>query len=102
MCNGYTPGTPPDAGRLLQRLTNAVTVIRMNTNEEARRVSRVRRLGKLGAARAIREDAQIGLREMARLMQVQPSNLCRWERGEVSPRPAAALIWADVLEALER
>ncbi len=64
------------------------------------RVARVRTLARNGTAQRIREDHHIHLREMAKVIGVQPSTLLRWETGVVRPRPDAALRWADALAEL--
>ena len=70
------------------------------TSDTARQLAYIRRLARTGAARAIREEAHISLREMARDVGTTRASLSRWERHESSPRTLAALRWAEVLEGL--
>ena len=63
-------------------------------------VSRVRALARTGAARAYREEAHIGLREMARMLGADAGMLSKWERGVHSPKPGEALAWAEALRRL--
>lgn len=69
------------------------------TTDEVRVVSRVRHLGRTGIARVLREEAGIGLTELAGAIGSAPSTLSRWERGLTTPRPKAAIAWADALDA---
>ena len=70
------------------------------TADTARQLAYVRRLARTGAARVIREEARISLREMAEEIGTTRASLSRWERHESSPRTAAALRWPEVLKGL--
>ena len=48
--------------------------------------------------RAAREQAGIGLREMARMIGIDPSALVRWESGKWKPKQKHAERWAAALE----
>jgi transcriptional regulator with XRE-family HTH domain len=63
-------------------------------------VAWVRRLGKNGGARAIREGAGFSVSEIARELGVSPSAVSRWERGERSPGTDLAGKWAHILRKL--
>lgn len=69
---------------------------------EVETLSRVRRLARTGAARAIRLSAGVSIREVARAASVAPSTVFRWESGERTPRGDGALRYADVLDGLAR
>jgi DNA-binding transcriptional regulator YiaG len=64
------------------------------------RLSRVRRQFRSGRARRMREGAALSLRELASRIDVDPSTLSRWERGETTPSPEGALAWATAMEDL--
>lgn len=64
------------------------------------RLAEVRRLCVTGAGRVIRESAAVSLREMARHLEVDPTTLSRWERGEQQPTCAAALRYLALLDAM--
>jgi DNA-binding transcriptional regulator YiaG len=70
-------------------------------SKRLRRIAKARRIGKSGAGRAMREAAGIGLGEFARELGTSGSNLSRWERGEVVPKPHHALAWLSALEGLD-
>lgn len=63
-------------------------------------VTWVRRLGRNGGARAIREGAGLSASELARLLDVTPGAVSKWERGQRSPRPVVAEAWAQLLRRL--
>ncbi|MER5401668.1 helix-turn-helix transcriptional regulator [Streptomyces sp. NPDC002599] len=67
------------------------------TPDDLNRVSSVRRLAVCGAARARRIEQRITLREMAAVLNVQPSTLSRWETGRQTPRGPVALKWSQLL-----
>ncbi|HYN64055.1 MAG TPA: helix-turn-helix transcriptional regulator [Candidatus Limnocylindrales bacterium] len=69
--------------------------------EGARQLALVRRMARTGAARAMREEAAISLREMAEAVGTSRASLSRWERFEAVPRAEAALRWARVLEGFD-
>jgi len=62
----------------------------------------VRRALASGAARRIREHADLSLAEMAKGVPVDPSTLWRWETGRQCPRGAAALRYAALLEVVAK
>jgi transcriptional regulator with XRE-family HTH domain len=70
------------------------------TTDTARQLAYVRRLARTGAARAMREEASLSLREMAEAVGTTRASLSRWERHESIPRASAALRWVAVLEGL--
>ncbi|MDK1344167.1 helix-turn-helix transcriptional regulator [Streptomyces sp. 378] len=66
--------------------------------EDLRRISEVRALVANGKAREQRENRRLTLREIADAIGTSPSTVYRWEQGTSSPRGAAALRLAEVLE----
>ncbi len=74
-----------------------------HTPAQLKRVAIVRALAAGGSARAIREAAQVSLREASRALKISPATLSRWETGAVSPRAGRqALRWAKFLDDLKR
>ncbi|RKF24126.1 helix-turn-helix domain-containing protein [Micromonospora globbae] len=70
---------------------------------QLKRVASVRALAAGGDARAIREAANVSLREAARALKISPATLSRWETGTASPRVGRqALRWAAFLDDLKR
>ncbi len=55
-----------------------------------------------GAARAVREAAGLSLEEVAAAVGVTGSAIGRWERGERIPRGPKALVYARLMERLNR
>lgn len=55
-----------------------------------------------GAALAIRESAGLSLNELARSIDVSPSTVLRWERGEHRPHGACGIRYAQLLQQLTR
>jgi DNA-binding transcriptional regulator YiaG len=53
-----------------------------------------------GRARTIREDAGLSATALARDLDVNPSQVIRWERGERYPRGANARRYAQMLRRL--
>lgn len=74
----------------------------MATHDELLRIARGRVLATSGAARRIREAAGVSQRELAEVVEVAPSTLARWERGETRPRGASSVRYAEALTTLER
>jgi len=74
----------------------------MSATDDARRIAYARRLARTGAARAMREDAGLSLRELARGLDMATSTVHRWEMGANRPRGNAALRWLAMLEELAR
>jgi DNA-binding transcriptional regulator YiaG len=72
------------------------------TIDEALRLIEIRRLAAEGEAREIRERARLSLRECAELIDVDVSQLSRWETGKSAPKRAAALRWLTLLEMLKK
>lgn len=68
---------------------------------QVRRALNVRDLAANGSARAIREAADVTLREAARILDVASSTLSRWETGTARPGIDDALKWAELLDVLE-
>jgi transcriptional regulator with XRE-family HTH domain len=62
---------------------------------------RARELGPSGRGRRAREMARLSLSEVAVAIGVDAATLCRWERGLVRPRRAAALRWLSVVDDLQ-
>jgi transcriptional regulator with XRE-family HTH domain len=60
----------------------------------------IRRLAQNGGARAIRQGAGISLSEVARVIDVTPGAISRWERGQRTPRIDEAQRWALLLRRL--
>jgi len=70
---------------------------------EVRLVTRGRLLAATGQGRELRVRAGIGLRELARLLGVDPATVTRWERGIHRPlRGHAAERYARALEEIEQ
>ena len=63
---------------------------------------RGRTLGRTGRGRALREEAGLSLRELARIVEVDAATLSRWERGDVRPRKSGATRWVQVCQEIER
>lgn len=63
-------------------------------------VSRVRRAFRTGRGRELRAEADLSIRELAAMAGVSRSSLTRWEAGEDSPRPEAAIAWARAMGRL--
>jgi transcriptional regulator with XRE-family HTH domain len=57
--------------------------------------------GKSGSARQTRERANVGLRELARYIQVSPSSLSKYERGQSRPNAQVAERWAQALAEMK-
>ena len=60
----------------------------------------MRRAARTGQARALREQSDVALSEMARGLKVGPSTLSLWERGLRRPTAEHALKWARLLRSL--
>jgi transcriptional regulator with XRE-family HTH domain len=67
---------------------------------EVEQVVWARRLAQNGGARTIRQAAGVSASEVARLLDVTPGAVSRWERGQRIPRGAMAERWAEVLRKL--
>jgi DNA-binding transcriptional regulator YiaG len=59
-----------------------------------------RRLARDGNARRIREAAGLSASEVARVLNVSPGTVCRWERGLRVPRGEAATAWVGLLKKM--
>jgi transcriptional regulator with XRE-family HTH domain len=68
--------------------------------EQTIRLAEIRRLAASGEAKAIREHADLSLREVANAVRMSPSGLYRWENGERTPHGHAAVRYAEFLEQL--
>jgi DNA-binding transcriptional regulator YiaG len=77
-------------------------MLEQKTENSATRLARVRRMVKTGAARAIRESAEVSLSELAAGAQVDRVTIHRWERGTRRPTGQAALRYLEALEELSR
>jgi DNA-binding XRE family transcriptional regulator len=80
----------------------ALSVLILAVMDEIALLVRGRTLGRSGRGRAIREQAGLSLRELARIVQVDAATLSRWERGDVRPRQAGAARWLTACDAIER
>jgi DNA-binding transcriptional regulator YiaG len=60
-------------------------------------LARARALAKSGDALRIRQRAGLSIRDLAGELDVWPSTVNRWERGERVPRGEAALRWVALL-----
>jgi DNA-binding transcriptional regulator YiaG len=69
---------------------------------DAKELARVRHLAETGAARAIREAADVSLAEAAAPVRVDRSTISKWERGLRRPRGEAAIRYLRLLEELAR
>jgi len=68
---------------------------------ESIRLAELRSLCSSGRARAIRHDADLLLRDVAKDCGVNKSTIARWESGEARPTGSAALTYLEVLHRLE-
>lgn len=71
------------------------------TTESVVSLSKVRALAASGEAKAIRIQHRISLAEIAETCGVDQSTVWQWENGGRKPRGAAALRYADLLDALQ-
>jgi DNA-binding transcriptional regulator YiaG len=60
----------------------------------------VRRLASSGVAKARREDAKVGLAEVASAIHVSTTTVYRWENGLRRPTGEAAIQYGRLLEEL--
>ena len=67
---------------------------------DAVKLTRVRKLFESGAARAIRESADLSLTEAAAGAKVDRTTVFRWETGARRPHGEAALRYLQLLEEL--
>lgn len=68
----------------------------------AEKLQRLRVSTKSGEARRIREAAQLSQNDLAVSIDVDPTAVSRWERGVSTPRGAAALRYAALLDRLNK
>jgi transcriptional regulator with XRE-family HTH domain len=66
--------------------------------DDLRRISEIRALVADGKAREQRLSRRLTLQEIADAIGTSPSTVHRWEQGRSTPRGAAALRLAEVLE----
>jgi transcriptional regulator with XRE-family HTH domain len=66
------------------------------------RLAEVREAARSGAARELRIEARLSLREVGAACGVSEVTVLRWERNERRPRGAAALRYGAVLRALAK
>ncbi|MEU8252209.1 helix-turn-helix transcriptional regulator [Nonomuraea sp. NPDC048916] len=71
------------------------------TNDDLVRIARVRRLYRVGEARAIREEADVSQGEFAAALGVSRSAVALWEAGQRNPRGAVALRCAALFDVLK-
>ena len=83
---------------MLARVRMEVTVPRNSIVE----LARVRRLTRTGEARRIRLRYGLSLTEIANAVGVSPGAISRWEHGQRRPTGDHALVYADLLDQLER
>ena len=74
----------------------------MTRSPDLATVAHARALSSSGAARSIRIAAGLSLREVGDALDVSPSTILRWERGERTPRAAGAERYGLLLEDLLR
>lgn len=72
----------------------------MNSLDDLTELRRVRDIAASGYARTIRLGAELSLRDVARVVDVDPSTIWRWERGDRRPHGAAALRYGELLARL--
>ena len=65
-------------------------------------LAELRHLCATGAARAIRQGANLMLTDLARDVAVSKSTIARWESGDVRPTGTAALSYLRILRRLEQ
>lgn len=70
------------------------------TTRDLSRLARARELAATGEAKRIRVNARLTLSEFADACEVDTSTIWRWEVGRRSPRGAAAVRYARLLESL--
>ena len=75
-------------------------MIKPKTVEEGSDLATVRALCRHGAARSIRIEAHLSLREVASICGVTDVGVSRWERGLRVPHGAPALAYAALLRRL--
>jgi len=68
---------------------------------ELESIAYARRLVASGAARSIREDAQLSLSDVAAALGVDPATVLHWERGTRRPRAENALVYTRLLKRLQ-
>lgn len=67
---------------------------------ELLRLTAAKRHAESGTGRQIRLRAGLSLSDVAGAVGRSPVTVHRWERGKRSPRGTAAVLWADLLDAL--
>jgi DNA-binding transcriptional regulator YiaG len=68
--------------------------------EKGQQVARVRKLVRSGQVRSIRMAAGLSQVEVAELLGVTPSAVCRWEAGARMPHGDVAIRYLELLMAL--
>lgn len=63
-------------------------------------LSRLRHLVKCGAAKALREGAQLSIHDIARAADTYPATIFRWEKHERVPHGEPAMRYLKVLDRL--
>ena len=59
-----------------------------------------RNLGIDSTGRHIRAASGLSVRQLAKLLEIDPATLSRWERGESVPRSDSAIRWAQACDEL--
>lgn len=78
------------------RMTRSTTTRTRAVSE----IARVRAMLRSGRAREIREHAGLSVPEVADALNLNPSTVARWERGERVPRGSSAIAYAELLREL--
>lgn len=61
-----------------------------------------RRHATTGSGEAIRKAARLTLAEIASAIGASEASVCRWEKGQQTPRTAVGIRWAELLAELEK
>lgn len=72
------------------------------TNNDVLMLATARTLANSGDALRTRQEAGLSLREVGDAIGASPTTVWRWERGQRSPRGAAAVEWARLMGQLKR
>ena len=83
-----------------QRRYICAKVLGMEDTIDISRLAKARNLVRSGAAKSIREGADLSLTEMADAVGVNVATVWRWEQHQMMPRADAALRYLRVLEVL--
>ena len=69
---------------------------------EVIQLAKARAMARNGEAQAIRERNHLTISEVAREIEVSPSSVMRWEKGERSPRGDSAIRFAELMHKLDK